>query len=59
MQPNFMLIKIKPLYFQYSKPLLILPVNNDKQEFVENGLRNHGWYLYKILFSFRKFSVGL
>ena len=42
MQPNFMLIKIKPLYFQYSKPLLILSVNNDKQEFVENGLRNHG-----------------
>ena len=52
-------INIKPVYFPDSKPLFILSVNNVKQEFVENDFRNPDWYLYKILFLFKKISVWL
>ena len=52
-------IKNKPVNFRHSKPLFNLSVNNVKQAFVQNDLRNHDWYLYKDLFLFRKFSLWL
>ena len=36
-------IKIKPVYFSDTTPLLVLSVNNVKQDFVEKDLRNHDW----------------
>ena len=50
-------INIKPVYFPDSKPLFILSVNNVKQEFVEYYFWNPDWYLYKILFLFKKILV--
>ena len=47
-------VSIKPVYFADSKPSFILSVNNVQQEFVENDFRNPDWYLYKILFLFKK-----
>ena len=47
-------VHIKLVSFPGSKPLLILSVNNVKQEFVQNDFRNPDWYLYKILLLFKK-----
>ena len=38
--------KTKPDYFQDTKPLFTLSVQNVKQEFLENDLRNPDCYLY-------------
>ena len=47
------------MYLSESKLLFILSVNNVKQEFVENDFQNPDWYLYKVLFLFKKILVWL
>ena len=48
---------LNPCTSQIQNLLFILPVNNVKQEFVENDFWNPDWYLYKILFLFKKILV--